>query len=113
MAICERTPDSMWSMRCEIGWPTAMAAGRLTSRVRMSADLTHWSRQFAGWFEADIELADMPFGMPSSSARPLRRRRGSLRAPAALTPACRARSEDSSQGHPRIQAQADQQGALL
>jgi hypothetical protein len=25
MAICERTPDSMWSMRCEMGWPISDA----------------------------------------------------------------------------------------
>jgi hypothetical protein len=40
MAICERTPDSMWSMRCEMGWPMAIAAGRLIRRARMSAEIS-------------------------------------------------------------------------
>ena len=31
-AICARTPDSMWSRRCEIGWPTLTVAGSMARR---------------------------------------------------------------------------------
>jgi hypothetical protein len=37
IAICARTPDSMWSMRCEIGWPRLRLPGRSFRRARMSA----------------------------------------------------------------------------
>ena len=36
-AISARTPESMWSSRCEIGWPTLTATGRAARRPRMSA----------------------------------------------------------------------------
>jgi hypothetical protein len=60
MAICERTPESMWSMRCEMGWPTSSAAGRLASRARMSALISSIAaRQLGGGLEAHVEFADM------------------------------------------------------
>jgi hypothetical protein len=42
MAICARTPESMWSMRCEIGWP--MLDGRRQvrePRAHVGVDLVH------------------------------------------------------------------------
>ncbi len=60
MAICERTPDSMWSMRCEMGWPMEIAAGRFASRARMSAaDLAHRAGQLARRLQSHVELADV------------------------------------------------------
>ncbi len=55
-AISERMPDSMWSSRCEIGWPTLIDSGSTDSRVadvgddlRLRRDRTASGRPRARW----------------------------------------------------------------
>ena len=44
VAICARTPDSMWSSRCEIGWPIFVATGSTDRRDRMSFTISFFGR---------------------------------------------------------------------
>ncbi len=43
-AISARTPDNMWSRRCEIGWPTLTETGSTASRRRISATSSAFGR---------------------------------------------------------------------
>ena len=71
-AICARTPESMWSRRCEIGCPTLTAAGSMARRERMS--VTTSSRLRLDRFRStSISAECTPSACSSSSARPVRR----------------------------------------
>ena len=64
-AICARTPDSMWSRRCAIGWPMLIDTGSIDE---LGADVrVHLFLGAGGTCEVDIDLA--------SCARPRRARR--------------------------------------
>ena len=72
-AISARTPDSMWSSRCEIGWPTLTddAAARRAAR-RISATISALARA-DGLRSTSISEECTPSACSSSSARPVRR----------------------------------------
>ena len=71
-AICARTPDSMWSRRCEIGWPTLTAAGSMARRDRMSVTTSSLLR-LDRFRSTSISAECTPSACSSSSARPVRR----------------------------------------
>ena len=56
-AICARTPDSMWSRRCEIGCPTLVDAGNTDRRLRMSAMIS--ALRAAAGLQVDLDLGGM------------------------------------------------------
>ena len=71
-AIWARTPESRWSSRWAIGWPTDTLAGRPARRVRMSA--ITWARgRPSGRRSTSSSLECTPSACSSSSARPVRR----------------------------------------
>ena len=51
-AISARTPESIWSSRCEIGWPTLTDTGSIESRSRRSARISAFGRPPV----ADVDL---------------------------------------------------------
>ena len=71
-AISARTPDSIWSSRCEIGWPTLIETGSTASRARISATISAFGRD-AGLRSTSISEECTPSACSSSSARPVRR----------------------------------------
>ena len=61
-AICARTPDSMWSSRCEIGWPMLVVTGSTERRLRISLMISFFGRPLG--VEIDVDLGGMDaFGM--------------------------------------------------
>ena len=72
MAICALTPDTRWSMRCEIGWPILITMpGIWSKRARMSLSTALFER-FETPSSTSISLACTPSAWSSSSARPVR-----------------------------------------
>ena len=71
-AISARMPESMWSIRCAIGWPTLTEAGSTASRERISASISSRERD-DGLRSTSISLKWTPSACSSSSARPVRR----------------------------------------
>ena len=56
-AISERMPDSMWSSRCEIGWPILTDSGSTESRARISATISVFGR--VRRLQIDFEFGDV------------------------------------------------------
>ena len=61
-AICARTPESMWSSRCEIGWPTLIETGSTDEPgADVGDDLVLGA---AAGLQIDVDLGGMhAFGM--------------------------------------------------
>ena len=72
-ATLARDPDSMWSIRCEIGWPTVMLVPGISDRrPRISCSTTSRGRP-SGSSRTSISADSTPWTCSSSSARPVRR----------------------------------------
>ena len=72
-ATLARVPDSMWSMRCEIGCPTVtFVPGRSDTRCRISSSTESRERSDA-FRRTSISADSTPCTCSSSSARPVRR----------------------------------------
>ena len=72
-AMFARAPDSMWSMRCEIGCPMVMLVpGTSDSRSRISSSTASCGRP-PGVSRTSISADSTPWTCSSSSARPVRR----------------------------------------
>ena len=71
-AISARTPESMWSSRCEIGWPTLTLTGSTARRPRMSVTSSGLGRD-PGFRSISRSEEWTPSACSSSSARPVRR----------------------------------------
>ncbi len=74
MAICASVPESMASIRCEIGWPISMLTpGRCDSLWRRSLTISLRERPWSRVYGASISLTFTPRECSSSSARPVLR----------------------------------------
>ena len=72
-ATCALTPDRMWSIRWEIGWPILTTIpGIVASFARMSSSTSFFPRPLS-LNSTSISEACTPSAWSSSSARPVRR----------------------------------------
>ena len=71
--MLERLPDSMWSMRCEIGWPTTICVPGTLARSARSAARKSSLLRSPIFSVTSISEADTSMACGSPSARPVRR----------------------------------------
>ena len=72
-ATLAREPESMWSMRCEIGWPmVTLVPGASASRSRISSSTASRGRPVSSR-RTSISADSTPCTCSSSAARPVRR----------------------------------------
>ena len=73
MAICDCAPESIASMRCEIGWPISTIAPGICPSLERSSRLTSLRLRLVRTYGASISDTLTPNECSSSSARPVLR----------------------------------------